>query len=158
MNYHDIIIKIKILYLHNIEDVHYKYLDVLVNESGIYLDIHLLQLDRLGLHLIYIPQLYINCPNPFREICSNIERKKLVLIQNKTALSKKTIANIYQYIDNGWSYKSPYIRVICSENEKNTCPICTIKLDKKAIKLSCGHSYHYECTHLPCEVFSFRPI
>lgn len=117
----------------------------LVVNSGIYLDCELLQLDRNGLGLIYIPVIYKNCPNPFYRICRNIERKHMKIISEGVNVTNATVMDLYSYVNNGWITNTTVKKIGVDEIVEPKCSSCGKEIFDEGYQLPCNHMYHLEC-------------
>ena len=144
MKINGVIILLKIIY---IDEVHsQKHINnELITCTDIYFECCLLQLDRLGLGLLYIPEIYKNCPNPFHTICRNIEKKQLVVLVNHKILSNIHTLDLYEYTSKGWKYNSDIKRLSLSSTDKLECCFCGGFIETEAFQLPCKHIYHKEC-------------
>lgn len=144
-------VKIKILYV----DDYFEHmsLDTVIEECEIYLDSGLLQLDRGGLGLLYIPDIYKSCPNPFYKICRQNECKKFTIIEGSSALKNIELKELYKLISNGWTYKSD-IKKISIENRDIKCSFCGNNINNEGYELPCKHIYHRDCWRDSCDMNS----
>ena len=143
LNVGGIIFQIKILYIDDYsENINNS---TLINYSEIYLDCDLLQLDRKGLSLIYIPEIYKNCPNPFYRICRNIEKKQLKILDEGVNIAPIKLIDLYNYISDGWITNTIIKKISVSDIRDPKCCSCASPIYEEGYELPCGHIYHPDC-------------
>ena len=144
-------VQIKILYID--EYVEHLTKETIINDCDIYLDCELLQLDRMGLSLLYIPDSYKSCPNPFYKICRQNECKRFKVLKDSRALKDVKLKELYKYVNNGWVYKSN-IKKISIENRTIMCAFCGSNVVDEGYELPCKHVYHRDCWRDSCDMNS----
>ena len=150
LKYNSFTIKLYILYIINsYSSSRLGLTDIVKVHSNVYLDINLIQLDRVGLRLLYIPEIYINCPNPFQTICSNIIENKFNVLENNIIVNNTSIHYIYTLLDLGWKNAGKIAKILCWEkkNSHDSCSICFEQpiCSENIIQLPCKHSFHADC-------------
>lgn len=141
LNVDDLIVQIQLVFLDETDTTNS---ECLARDCGIFLDSELLQLDRLGLGLLYIPEVYTNCPNPFYTICRNIEEKRLYVLDT-LSLRETYIIDLYSYITQGWRHNSVIKKVNVTETRNPLCSACGNIITEDAYQLPCLHLYHKHC-------------
>jgi len=151
--YNDLTIYISILYLNkSIKDFKKVDLETIKKYSGVCLDIDLLQMDRFGLRILWVPNIYKDSPNPFREICLNFKNKYFRVLSEPSVMEYIFIDDIILMITSGWIAKTKFIkkRTLGTWDSNDECSFCKkfkIKdfTDDIIITLPCNHQYHYTC-------------
>ena len=152
LNVSDIQVNLSIVFVNKVPELFSKSDVIFLQKySTVYLDIDLLQIDRYGLRIMWLPKIYKDSPNPFQEICLNIKKKHFRVLSNDNVLEWIFLKNVVSMITNGWVHKTKLIKkkklgtyneISCIYFEKNKVIDFT---EINIVKLPCGHDYHYTC-------------
>ena len=152
LNINDVQINLSIVFTNKIPEIFSKDDVIFLQKfSTVYLDIDLLQVDRYGVRIMWLPKLYKDSPNPFQEICLNIKNKRFRVLSDTNVSEWIFFKNLVHLILNGWTHNTrlikkqklgTYMEISCVSCEKNNISDLT---EINIIKLPCGHYYHYTC-------------
>ena len=151
LNYNDQRMVLDLLFLEKFKVFNKEHIDLLKKYSRVYLDIDMLQLDRYGIRLMWLPKIYKDSPNPFQEICLNIKNKRFRVLSEHEVMEYVFIDDILRKVMNGWKHKTKTVKKKLKDKMViEDCSLCRKHdindfTEDTLVFLPCGHQYHYTC-------------
>ena len=112
-------------------------------------DVNLLQLDREGIGIRYVPPSMSNHPAPIVEILNNCRNRRFKIISgipSDTTSENWLVSRVIRMVSMGWIPIDRKVKVH-SQSPEDRCSICHENYAEKSkvLTLVCKHSYHPAC-------------
>ena len=112
-------------------------------------DVNLLQIDREGIGLRYVPPSMRTHPAPIVEVLNNCHTRRFRIVCRPPTDGRSEnwlTSRVARMVSIGWEHLGCKV-VAGPRPPSETCTICreTYQEDSNGVKLECSHSFHHEC-------------